>query len=220
MNERYPKHRKSLLLASIALLALLAGAAAGWISERLSEPQPPQLQAATALGKQPKPLPAFSLVDDTGKAFDNDRLAGRWSFLFFGYTHCPDICPATLSTLDAAIQSIADQGGAQDTQVVFVSVDPQRDTPEKLKEYVNYFNPKFVGVTGKQAALERLTRALGILHMRVPNPNSRGAYLVDHSASILLINPEGKLVALYGAPYKARWLASDFQKLRDYYNTS
>jgi protein SCO1/2 len=206
-----------MLFATIALVALLTGAAAGWISERIGSWRPLPLQAATALEEQAKPVPPFSLVDDSGKVFDNSRLAGRWTFMFFGYTHCPDICPTTLSILDEAHRSIGKRGMGANTQVAFVSVDPKRDTPGKLKEYVDYFNPEFVGVTGNQPALNELTRALGILHSKVPNP-SGGAYLMDHSASILLIAPSGELVALFSAPHKPDLLVRDFHKLRDYYD--
>jgi protein SCO1/2 len=209
------KQRKSILLAGMALLALVAGVAAGWINDQFTAPQPPKLKAATALLGQAKPLPPFSLVDDQGQTFDNRQLAGRWSFLFFGYAHCPDICPATLQTMDAVLRSIGKHGHARDTQVVFVSIDPQRDTPTKLRAYVNYFNPRFVGVTGKQAALGDLTEALGILRMRLPQ--TKGEYLMNHSASILLVGPSGKQVAQFSAPHKAQWVASDFEALRNYY---
>jgi len=220
MNDMSQKPRKPILLASIALLALLVGVAAGWINQQINAPQAPKLQFATALLEQARPLPSFSLLDDTGKRFNNARLAGKWSFLFFGYTHCPDICPTTLATLNEAMQTVGDRGDAGGTQIVFVSIDPQRDTPEKLKDYVRYFNPKFVGVTGGQRALDRLTRALGIIHTRVPDPNGGNDYLMDHSASIILIDPKGEVAALFSPPFKARQLAGDFHKLRDYYQQS
>jgi protein SCO1/2 len=217
MNKIY---HKSSLVISISLLAAIAGMITGCINERIGASQPPRLQAATSFLEQAKPLPTFSLVDDAGKPFNNERLAGQWHFMFFGYTHCPDICPTTLSILNAAMRSVPEQEGADGMKVVFVSVDPQRDTIDTLKKYVDYFNPAFVAVTGKQGALNNLTDALGILHTRTPNANSEGAYLVDHSASILLIDPEGKLVALFSPPHKAQWLASDFLKLRRYYERS
>lgn len=220
MSETHPQRRKSIRLSGIALLALFGGVAAAWITDRIGTPRPPQLQAATPLLSQAKPLPAFQLTDSAGQPFDNSRLAGHWSWMFFGYTYCPDICPTTLATLNTAMQLIAGQGGVEDTQIVFVSVDPERDTPKKLKEYVDYFNPGFIGVTGRAPEIDELTRALGILHTRVPSPSGDGAYLMDHSASILLIGPEGKLVALFSVPHKAQWLASDFEKLRDYYEGS
>ncbi len=200
----------------MALLAVLAGAATGWITSRIGTQQPLSLQAATALREHAKPLPHFSLVDDTGNRFDNGRLAGKWSFMFFGYTRCPDICPTTLAVLEDAMEQIASRGAAKDAQVVFVSVDPQRDTPDTLKQYVDYFDPAFVGVTGERRALDGFLSALGIPHARFSDPNG-GPYLVDHSASILLVSPAGELVALFSAPHKAELLAGDFLRLRKYY---
>ncbi|MGH8502668.1 MAG: SCO family protein [Gammaproteobacteria bacterium] len=205
------------MFAAIAVLALGIGGVAGWVNERLGA-QLPRLDAATALLDQAKPVPRFSLVDDQGRAFDNARLDGRWSFMFFGYTHCPDICPATLSTLNTAMRAVGKQGGAADTQVVFVSVDPRRDTPATLEDYVKFFNPAFTGVTGSQRELIHLTRELGIIHTTLSYPQGADNYLVDHSASILLIDPEGKLAAVFSVPHRAQTIASDFHKLRSYYD--
>jgi protein SCO1/2 len=216
MNATNKSPRKSILWIGLALLAVLAGAATGWITGGMDIQQPLNLQAATALQDQAMPLPHFSLVDDAGKTFDNERLAGKWSFMFFGYTRCPDVCPTTLAVLDAAMRKIAARDHARNAQVVFVSVDPRRDTPDALKQYVEYFDPAFVGVTGKGRALDGFLRALGIPHARFADPNG-GPYLVDHSASILLVGPDGRLVALFSAPHKAELLASDFLRLRDYH---
>lgn len=217
MNQTPAKRRKSIVFASVALLALGIGVAAGWMNERLNMPQTPRLEAGTPLLDQARPVPDFSLIDEEGKPFDNTRLDGRWSFVFFGYTHCPDICPTTLSTLDNAMRTAAKHGDADDAQVVFVSVDPKRDSPETLKDYVHFFNPGFTGVTGNAQALSKFTRPLGIIHTTLPNPDGGKNYLVDHSASILLIGPEGTVVAVFSAPHQARTLASDFHKLRRYY---
>lgn len=212
--------KKSIVFAGVALLALVIGLGAGWVKERMGAPRPPHLEAATALLDQARPLPAFSLIDEQGEPFDNARLKGHWSFVFFGYTHCPDICPSTLSTLDTALRTAAAHGDADRAQVVFVSVDPRRDNPATLKDYVKFFNPEFTGVTGNEQALGKLTRSLGVIHMTLPRPGDGNNYLVDHSASVLLIGPQGRLVALFGAPHRAKVLASDFHKLRGYYERS
>lgn len=216
MNASAAKRRKSILIFSIALLALIAGAAAGWITQRLNTPALPRLEVATALLDQPRPLPQFNLIDGAGDTFDKQDLQGRWSFLFFGYTHCPDVCPTTLATMNEALRAIKVSAGTPNPQVVFVSVDPQRDTPAKLKRYVDYFNPTFVGATGEPAALNKLTRALGIVHAKLPGERIGENYLVDHSASILLINPQGELAALFSAPHRAKAIAGDFERLRAY----
>jgi protein SCO1/2 len=177
----------------------------------------PEGLAATVL-PAPKPLPPFSLVDQDHRPFGPERLRGKWSFLFFGYTHCPDVCPLTLATLRTVHERLTaepgERGGVQNTQFVFVSVDPERDTPEQLKSYVSYFNKSFLGVTGDQVQLQTLTRHLGILYMRVAGREDH--YTVDHSAAILLIDPEARLAALFSAPHDAEKIASAFLKVRDY----
>ena len=197
-------------LIIVLALALGAGLALGfWLqSSRVTTAD----IKATVLNP-PRELTGFDLVTHLGTPFNLDSLKGKWSFVFFGYTNCPDVCPTTLATLaqmDKEINRIKDAGQA--TQVVFVSVDPERDTPEALSQYVPYFDPAFIGVTGNPADIEALTRQLGILHMRVDEDDSKN-YLVDHSASILLFNPRGQLRAHFGAPHVASEIAQDFGNL-------
>src|SRR5712691_6647638 len=105
----------------------------------------------------PKPLTAFAFTDHENRVFDLSRLKGKWSFLFFGYTHCPDICPMALAILARAHENIVKSTvGAKDVQFVFISVDPNRDTAGKLKQYVTYFDATFLGVTGDDAQLGKL----------------------------------------------------------------
>lgn len=209
--------------AILAVLGLLAGIFSAWAINQSPE-RPPQLQTATPLGEQARPLPKFSLVDHNGETFGKPRVKDHWSFLFFGYTHCPDICPTTLNALDQAMQTIEKNSEDADPRVVFISVDPARDTPEKLQDYVSYFNPEFIGVTGEPAALRTLTSDLGIVSAKILNPrdskNDPDNYLVDHSASIMLIDPQGRLAAVFGAPHEPDSLAADFLELRDYYRRS
>src|SRR5437764_11967587 len=106
----------------------------------------------------PKPLAAFAFTDQENRVFDLSRLKGKWSFLFFGYTHCPDICPTTLATLARARENIAKSAaGAKDVQFVFISVDPNRDNASKLEQYVAYFHATFLGATGGAAQVCTLT---------------------------------------------------------------
>jgi protein SCO1/2 len=130
--------------------------------------------------------------------FTNDDLRGRWTLMFFGYTHCPDICPTTMNVLAEARQKSADDF----PQVVFVSVDPQRDTLDKLGDYVHYFDPEFIGVTGDEKMIQALALQASVLYMKVPGESGNANdYLVDHSSSILLINPEVQLAAILKAPH-------------------
>lgn len=156
-----------------------------------------------------KALNPFSLIDHRRQSFTLDSLKDRWTWMFFGYTHCPDVCPTTMRILDTVTNRIAPE---IDTQVVFVSVDPERDTVEQLSLYVPYFNKSFVGVTGNIEELDRVTNELGILHVRVETDGGSG-YLVDHSASVLLVNPSAQLQALFSPPHQAAEMAADFQKI-------
>ncbi len=117
--------------------------------------------SATVL-PEAKALPEFSLEDHRGNTFTNEDLKGQWSFVFFGYTHCPDVCPTTLSLLNQVDQALKKEPGIDSPETVFISVDPGRDTVEQLAEYVPYFNAEFTGVTGSLENLQVLTKSLGI----------------------------------------------------------
>jgi protein SCO1 len=208
----------TLLFVLIAGLAVAAGLWFGATTFRgLSKPQPLTLAQGTLL-TQPRPLADFALTDQDGRPFSLANLRGAWTFLSLGYTHCPDVCPMTLATFDAVERQIAQSGGqsAGGRQVearprfLFVSVDPGRDTPERLAQYVRYFNPGFLGATGEESQLRALAAQLGLLYARVEGQDTAMGYLMDHSASILLVDPQGRLTAIFSAPHDAALMASDF----------
>lgn len=201
--------RRALFIV-VASGAFALGLGAGYLWQQGS--QAPALERATLLDTSARALPSFSLVDQEGAPFGNDRLQRRWTLMFFGYTHCPDICPLTLNELKGMYARLAGTPYPQDTQVVFVSVDPKRDTPEQLKRYVQYFDARFFGVTGSEPELLKLTRSLGIYHA----VNGSGQdYLVDHSAAIVLIDDQGRNRALFSAPHEAAVLARDYLSIRE-----
>ncbi len=199
-------------------------------------PQPAPVQTGMVVLDPPTPLPAFRLHDQHGRVFDLERLRGRWSFVFFGYTHCPDICPTTLVVLREAQRLLG--GADQGIQYVLVSVDPARDSAAVLRRYVAYFHPEFVGATGPDTELQRLTKPLGAYYSRepasgaspgagvpresgksgtavaAPPPPLESSYEVAHSAAIFLIDPQAQLRALFAAPHDATRLAEGFKRLR------
>ncbi|MGB1261794.1 MAG: SCO family protein [Cognaticolwellia sp.] len=145
----------------------------------------------------------FALTDHQGATFNNALLKGKWSWLFFGYTSCPDVCPTTLQEMNFIYDDL--QAITDNNQVLLVSVDPQRDTQEKLASYIGYFNAEFKALYGDHGALFPFARNLGLMYA-ITDPNSdaienHGAtvsnYLVDHSASMVLINPAGKIEAIF-----------------------
>lgn len=197
----------SLIAAVVAFVWLLASSA---------PPEAPDVGEAAEVLRVPRPIPAFELTDHRGAAFDTSRLAGRWSFLFFGYTFCPDVCPNTLGNLRAVRGLIDDsREGVDDVQFVFISVDPERDTPERLATYLPYFHDEFIGATGSIDEIERLTHALGIHHARgrggTDDPRD---YLVDHSSAVLLVDPEARLHAVYAHPDEPEAMARAFEAIR------
>jgi protein SCO1/2 len=153
--------------------------------------------AATVLPES-RPLPPFSLVDQDGRPFTNSSLTGRQSVVFFGFTNCPDICPATLQQLAIARQRLASTGTAE-PDIILVSVDPERDTPEILARYVGRFGAGIRGVTGSVAEISEFTGSLGIFFAK--SGDSENDYSVDHSTAVLVIDKDGQWQAVFSAPH-------------------
>jgi protein SCO1/2 len=192
------KSHHYMLLAIAAALAIALGFWTGSVNKNEQE-----VHTAPSILSVPEHLPAFTLTDHRNQVFDNQRLKGQWNLAFFGYTYCPDICPTTLYMLKLAMESYKAQGGdPAQWQVVFVSVDPGRDTPEQLGNYVKYFNPDFLGATGSADEIRKLADSLNVIYARVENPASPENYLVDHSASIIAIDPTGKPVKVFNPPHQ------------------
>ena len=204
---------------AIIFIAIAAMVTGFWFSIYLKTPE---TKVSTALSNQsqiqgyilktPKSIAVPKLVKDDGSLFVNDDLMNHWSLLFFGYTHCPDICPITMLTLAQSAKQFGEQ--APFPEVFFISVDPKRDSVEILGEYVRYFDPSFTGVTGDTKMLEALTLQVGVVFMQVPgNSTQEDDYLMEHSASILLINPEGKLKAYLRAPHSTNSILNSIKIL-------
>lgn len=159
-------------------------------------------------------LPAFALQGPKGN-FTNADLQGRWTFMFFGYTQCPDICPTALTLMKDVKALLASGAAAPSTEslrVAFVSVDPRRDTRDLLDEYISAFDPAFLGLRGDDAALAPLTRNLGVYYQRNDATDTQ-RYTVDHSAAIYLIDQTGKLRAVFSPPHDARKVAGDYVRI-------
>jgi protein SCO1/2 len=140
----------------------------------------------------------FNLIDHTGTRVTNNSLEGSWSLLFFGFTYCPDICPTTLSILNEAVSNLDNP-----PQVIMVSVDPERDTPSLLADYVPRFNPAFKGYTGEFDEIVSVATELNVAFGKVPGPEL-GTYTVDHSASIVVMNPLGHYAGFIRGPHNAQ----------------
>lgn len=203
----------------IVALAAIAGIAGFVASQRVFDLRPgdtaPRQLQASLLYPQPKPLPEFVLTRSDGQALGRKDWQGRWRLLFFGFANCPDVCPTALATAKAARTQLRAQRPDLDVAVSFVSVDPERDRPEQLGQYVAYFDPGFEASTGTPEQLLALTQALGVMFVKVPNGPGPLDYTIDHSASLLIVDPQGRLAGLIRPPHRADAIAADLITLMD-----
>jgi protein SCO1/2 len=199
-------------MAALAAVALGVALLFLWnVDDNGPEPQGAGPRFATVL-PEPLPLPDFALRDQEGEPFTLDSLRGRTSLLFFGFTHCPDICPATLQQLSLARKQIAETTpGTALPAIVLISVDPERDTPEKLDKYVSAFGEDIAGLTGTRESLLPLTSAMGIYFEH--QPLEGGDYTVSHSTAVLVVDADANLRALFSAPHKTEYFAHDIPLL-------
>ena len=202
------KATRTLLAALFVVIGLAGGAwflALAWHGGSA----PPEYATVLPVAQ---PLPAFTLTDEQGATLDRDALAGRWHLLFFGFTHCPDICPATLSQLAAARRQLQANGQSPLPDILLISVDPERDTPQVLARYVGRFGAGMRGATGSMDEVESLAAALGI-HFSAMSHHGGGDYDVNHSAAVLVVDPDVQLAALFSAPHSVAAFVSDLPRI-------
>jgi len=161
---------------------------------------------------EPRTLPEVALVDDRGNAAGLELLRGGYSLLFFGFTNCPDVCPLTLQLLAQARAAVAEAEPAAKPDVLFVSVDAARDTPARIRAYLDGFDPEFRGATGGDAALEPLLRTLGVTVQK--HEHGGESYTVVHSPAVFFISPEAEWIGVSTAPHDPAKIAADFRKIR------
>ncbi len=211
------RRKRRAALVAVVVLAVAGGLAAGWVAYSLTERIGGSATGAAEiegfLWPDPPRVAEFELTDHDGKPFDRGRLLGRWSMLYFGYTHCPDACPITLTVLREVEKQLERTPSIHERfQGVFVSVDPARDSLEHLGRYVAYFSSRFIGVTGEEERLSAATRGFGVVY-RLAEPDESGSYLVDHTSSLLLVDPRGRLVGVFGLPHEAKDLAERIERI-------
>jgi len=195
----------------IILAAALAAGGGLWLGNRqFGHSERPGL-ASAVLYPQPRALPDFQLVQANCKPLTLADWKGRWNVAYFGYVSCPDVCPTTLAVLKQVWKSLDERGLRDRVRISFVSIDPQRDTPEMLGKYVAFFSPDFLAATGSDEQLTRLTRSLGLLYSRTTGRN--GEIQVDHSGSAVIIDPQGRLVGMFRPPFAAADVAADLATL-------
>ena len=199
------KPKTGFLIAALLLAAILGAVSAHLVLPR-SAPAPLN---ATILN-QPRLLPEFELIDQDGHDYTRKNMSGHWSLVFFGFTNCPDICPTTLSLLATVKTLLADLDEHMRPVIMLVSVDPMRDTVDKLEPYVRHFNPDFIGITGELAEIQALTTAMGVAVSYQPLGDS---YTVDHTAAVFLVDPAASLAAVLNPPHDPGILAEDYRRI-------
>lgn len=202
------KPTSTLLLIAVAAVFVVAGLLVGsWMLQGSYE-----LEAAQEY-PEPRVLNEFRLERGDGSPFLLEDLQDQWSLMFFGFTNCPDVCPDTMALLATALEDMEPKTRAPLPQVVFVSVDPERDRGAAMDEYARWFNPEFVAVTGEHDELERLTRQLGVVYYAEPPDPESGFYNVDHTAVVLIVDPQGRVIGHFSQPLDIDALIADLFRL-------
>ena len=202
----------------VVLVVALAAGLGLWASQRYFGAAPasrwPQTQVVR-LFEPPRELPAFSLRQSDGTQLVPGELRGHWTLVFLGFTHCPDVCPTTLAQLSQAQKQWASIPEAIRPRVLFVSVDPERDTPDRIGEYAHAFHKDTLAATANIPALENFTRSLSLVFAKVPAPEGAPAdqYSVDHSASMAVLDPQGRMSGLVQQPLDPAAIAADLAAL-------
>jgi protein SCO1/2 len=198
--------------ASVILCALAACVAALTASgEPASGARTPSLQNVGFYLPQPLPLADFKLVDQNGAPFTLGNLKNHWTLLAFGYTHCPDVCPMTMTQIRSVKKSLTALDRTMSVSAVFVSIDPQRDSAEQLKEYSSLFGNDFIGVGGEPREVDAFAKQLKVKYA-LAGGTSEG-YFIDHTSSVALITPHGQLRALFNVPLRPDAVAADIHRL-------
>ena len=195
-------------LIAFVIAGFLIGAIAGAAVLLVANPQggqPVQSSGAALIGGP------FSLVGADGKPVTDRDFRGRYMLIFFGFTHCPDICPAELQVIAQALEQLGDK--AKKVVPIFITLDPERDTPEAMANYVKSFGPNFVGLTGSPEAIAAAAKAYRVAYSKVENKESAGDYSVDHSALVYLMDPEGRYVTHFSYGLSADQMAEKLEKL-------
>jgi protein SCO1/2 len=194
---------------TLIVIAAFAAAIGLWLGQRfMSAPAAPVMKNAV-LYPAPRSVPDFKLTQANGQPLTLDSWRGHWSAVYFGYTSCPDVCPTTLAMFKQVWRDLGDERA--NARFDFISVDPQRDTPDKLAKYVSFFNPDFIAATGSDDELTKLTRGLGLMYTRETDAN--GNIEVDHSGSVVIIDPDAKLRGIFRPPFAAQDVTADLETL-------
>jgi protein SCO1 len=204
-------HQTRCVWLTVLFLLLGSGVVFGvFVFQHWQVAQSRQNLHATALTTA-REIPAFSMLGVDAQSFTKEQLKGQWTWIFFGFTQCPQLCPMTMSKLAKAYHKLQQDGVETLPRVVMITLDPERDSLSRLKEYVHAFEPAFYGARGDEPTVQALAAQLGIAYARVQSSRTKQkqAYNIEHSGAVLVINPEGKLQAFFNPPYTVNQLVHD-----------
>lgn len=216
MNMQTKKSKLNYL--ALAIIFVVVGLIGFILAQRFlpAADRLPESLKATVFPKG-KPIVGISLKDQNDQNFTEQRFKGKWSFLFFGYANCPDVCPTTMLVMKSVWAKLPESAHtAPEPQLFFISVDPQRDTAAVLKEYTTFYHPDFVGVTGNHNQLDVLVNQIGALYGYEDDETGKG-YTVNHSAQIILIDPSGQMRAVFSPPFDIDEMVKTFVNIREYF---
>ncbi|HET7202898.1 MAG TPA: SCO family protein [Steroidobacteraceae bacterium] len=206
--------RLTLRLGLLAIVAFVLGlVAARWLLAPHLAPAPVTENATVFV--PPRAIATLDLLDQDGRPFTAQSLRDGWTVVFFGFTHCPDVCPTTLTVMAQMKKQLADLPVAQQPHVMLFSVDPERDTPQRLREYVRFFDASFGAATGTLDGVQQAAAAFAVPFAKVPLP--QGGYTMDHGAGVFFVAPDGAVHAYSSPPLRAESLARDFRQVAQYY---
>ncbi|HZJ93247.1 MAG TPA: SCO family protein [Thiopseudomonas sp.] len=207
----YSSKGRTLILAIVGILfAVVIGVLAGnYLNTNGDQAQAVRDAGIIVLPKS-REVPALHMASTHAELQDTQALTGQWSLVYFGYTFCPDICPTTLAEL-RQLKKLLPEEAKKNLRVLMVSVDPNRDTTEQLKSYLQYFDPEFIGLTGDMPDIQTLSNALSIPF--IPGDTRTARYTVDHSGNLAIISPDGRQYGFIRAPLNVRKLAEQLPKI-------
>jgi protein SCO1/2 len=198
---------RPILISAAVALAVAAALAGAWLARLATSPAPMQAQVL----ETPRQIPDLPMTDHEGQPFGIAEFEGRWTLAFFGFTHCPDVCPATLQLLAGARRRLDDLPAAEQPGVLMISLDPDRDSPQRLADYVPYFHPEFRGLNVAAQHLPELTRSFGAAYAYAPL--GEDDYTVDHSTALYLVDKSARVAAVFPAPHTAEGIAEDLRRI-------
>ncbi len=201
---------KALTLGIVAAVAAIAGLVVANFVFKPDQPAGVHQLASGTLLPSPRAIPEFALAGADGQPFTKAQLNGHWSLIFVGFTHCPDVCPNTLAKLKLVHAKLEAEKKA--LNVVFLSVDPGRDTPPIIGSYVTHFDPSFQGATGPNPELDKLGSAMGFIYMKAPGATPE-SYSIDHSSALILVNPQAQVAGYFTQPLDVDALVADLGTL-------